>query len=1231
MEDLKAENFEQYAREEPHKRRKSEEVKELSQALANEAKKQLDTRQHSRRPSVDNKLELKTEAGQHARRPSVDQKTEQKTDSAHPLLHHAPELVTRRSSADHGKTSHGSRRGSLVPADSKNLPAVTNTAGSVAQTTVDAQSNVAISSTAADALRREKREQRAKRNAEKVARNELIRKNNDEKKKLNEKLQEEHAAKKKKGGLFKMFKNLGEVKLHELEKEHVLEESSDEKEDEKAALAKQAQAHPATPAVDAKTNTKPAPTKAPESVKTPGAPVPEQARSAAGASPNLGLDSSPSAGVSTKQPVTEKKDEKSGNGKECSGDESDENEAKAALKATKRGKQARPGENAKEAKQAKEEKKAPTLTREQQERHAECKLLFEEYDADRSGSLDQAEMKNLLISELGYNFTEDFLENIIEAIFHQIRGGKKDQSKVNLEEFIKFFDTFLQIYKSVCSTLTIKLNDVLHPKPPKEELASLVKEMLPCVTFDTKTKHLIYEEVDDFIKKLAELQHAEETQEKQASIERETAKRQFITPATPATPTQDEAAAEEQEKETSEQFALRRQRELEEEDEKKARALVEARDAALEDALRAEQRKAAARARMLDGSKENEKEKDNEKQKEIEKEIENVPVDDNIPESGSEEDSEKTGKTAAVPATTGGDRSSPAAGGSSTEIPSLTSAGGKQAKAPITAPSAVVKKAADSAPANTTSAQKKKRKKKKKARVSSSSSSSSSSSTSSDQERNSRRADRGLVSGGGGETTRKAPRAGKSDRRASAEPESNYSPRPRSMRPALTVEVPESAARDGRGFRAAPTHSVNWRSPRDESAERDYERGSRPFERASDSAPAHAVLAAMRARADDLRAGSSGGGLQMTVSDVAKMVVTLQREDEDYIKRAFQLFLTHFDTDGDGRLGLNELGAAFRAMGMNPSADDVANLFRRVDLNQDGSVDLDEFKVYYEEMFLDHLKANVGAWLHELLRRMGVGDGLISPHVFSAVLTQGEAMSARDVGLLLRFLDADGDGSLYALEFVEVVTMIVLDALRLKEVKRDEQLRKAKSPRAASQPSSFPPTDLADPATGADEDALVQEMGTLLVLRMLRALLPSPWEFMTLFADLPPSFVPSALARQEKRGPSLAQLLSPVQDDSGLLFKDFRLLPGSSLLAPIPAPDGAFPDLRWQTAHGQTRAFPREPARLVYSWQLEVQAVANVPLPRDHLCDQVDSSLPDSFSERILLFYFDKNYIYINI
>ena len=69
--------------------------------------------------------------------------------------------------------------------------------------------------------------------------------------------------------------------------------------------------------------------------------------------------------------------------------------------------------------------------------------------------------------------------------------------------------------------------------------------------------------------------------------------------------------------------------------------------------------------------------------------------------------------------------------------------------------------------------------------------------------------------------------------------------------------------------------------------------------------------------------------------------------EEEYItdeqRKELQDVFDQFDKDKDGKISAKELENAMQSMGQNPTVDEVQEMMREVDLNQDGKIDFDEF------------------------------------------------------------------------------------------------------------------------------------------------------------------------------------------------------------------------------------------------------------------------------------------------
>ena len=76
------------------------------------------------------------------------------------------------------------------------------------------------------------------------------------------------------------------------------------------------------------------------------------------------------------------------------------------------------------------------------------------------------------------------------------------------------------------------------------------------------------------------------------------------------------------------------------------------------------------------------------------------------------------------------------------------------------------------------------------------------------------------------------------------------------------------------------------------------------------------------------------------LSQVKKKEVMITDEMRAEFKEAFQLF----DTDKSGSIDASELAFCMRALGFEPTGQEVADMLSKTDEDQDGSVSYEEFE-----------------------------------------------------------------------------------------------------------------------------------------------------------------------------------------------------------------------------------------------------------------------------------------------
>ncbi|CAA0839371.1 Calmodulin-like protein 5 [Striga hermonthica] len=134
--------------------------------------------------------------------------------------------------------------------------------------------------------------------------------------------------------------------------------------------------------------------------------------------------------------------------------------------------------------------------------------------------------------------------------------------------------------------------------------------------------------------------------------------------------------------------------------------------------------------------------------------------------------------------------------------------------------------------------------------------------------------------------------------------------------------------------------------------------------------------------------------------------------DPDELERVFQMF----DLNGDGRITRDELSRSLENMGIFIPDDELAHMIAKIDSDEDGCVDMDEFRVLYRNIITEGEEEMRDAFNVFDLN----GDGFITVDELRSVLPglglqQGRA--AEDCRKMIMKVDADGDGRVDFSEF----------------------------------------------------------------------------------------------------------------------------------------------------------------------------------------------------------------------
>ncbi|KAL4197404.1 hypothetical protein AMTRI_Chr04g188100 [Amborella trichopoda] len=153
---------------------------------------------------------------------------------------------------------------------------------------------------------------------------------------------------------------------------------------------------------------------------------------------------------------------------------------------------------------------------------------------------------------------------------------------------------------------------------------------------------------------------------------------------------------------------------------------------------------------------------------------------------------------------------------------------------------------------------------------------------------------------------------------------------------------------------------------------------------------------------------------------VANVNNSLSLANKDEVERVFK----RFDSNGDGQISGAELGEMLRALGSNPSDEEVASMMSEADTDGDGFISLEEFAVINNQAPLDSNASMVD--LRDAFAMYDLDkNGLISAKELHMVLKKlGEKCSYRDCCRMISTVDSDGDGCVSFEEFKKMMTNV---------------------------------------------------------------------------------------------------------------------------------------------------------------------------------------------------------------
>ncbi|CAH1228139.1 calmodulin-like [Branchiostoma lanceolatum] len=153
--------------------------------------------------------------------------------------------------------------------------------------------------------------------------------------------------------------------------------------------------------------------------------------------------------------------------------------------------------------------------------------------------------------------------------------------------------------------------------------------------------------------------------------------------------------------------------------------------------------------------------------------------------------------------------------------------------------------------------------------------------------------------------------------------------------------------------------------------------------------------------------------------DFARMTKKLTHEQIMEFREAFSAI----DQDGDGVIRSKELGKLMRAMGENPTEQEVEEIVVQLDLDGDGTIDFPEFlNVMVKRLFASEDQSE---WLRSAFRAFDMdGSGYISLPELEHVMTEMcDNITDEEIKEMFDLFDVNKDGRLSFQEFATILSL----------------------------------------------------------------------------------------------------------------------------------------------------------------------------------------------------------------
>ncbi|KAI9481501.1 MAG: calmodulin [Benjaminiella poitrasii] len=127
-----------------------------------------------------------------------------------------------------------------------------------------------------------------------------------------------------------------------------------------------------------------------------------------------------------------------------------------------------------------------------------------------------------------------------------------------------------------------------------------------------------------------------------------------------------------------------------------------------------------------------------------------------------------------------------------------------------------------------------------------------------------------------------------------------------------------------------------------------------------------------------------------------------------------------FDKNGDGKIDATEIGQVMRSLGQNPSDQELNDMIKDVDVDNNGTIDFEEFLTIMSRVKDSDNSDND---LNDAFKVFDKdNNGYITQDELRSVMSQlGQNLSNTELEQMIKEADTDGDGQINYKEFIKMM------------------------------------------------------------------------------------------------------------------------------------------------------------------------------------------------------------------